>query len=1492
MNMKIDFIHPANNRNIILFIHGFTGGEGTWNRMNMPSFPEMLRDEKEISENFDIAIINYYTRLASFEKIKTFYNGIRRALRLSSSITYKNVGIKELSASLKSIIDQCCNKYKNIIIVAHSMGGIVTKSYLLDELVSGSERVKIFFSLAVPHNGVEWATVGKMLYKGNEQLLDLSNTSTVLNDINHRWIQLYIGIPHTVYFYGHADRIVPSTSAISMQHGDKEIVACEDDHYTISKPENRESLIYLTVKNKLITFIEERKESKEQTTLRENATYGSYFDSPELEASIIETTSPIPRLASPLTYPMVKGHIPRRVIQIDKYNAISWLINNEDLKEPLDVLKESKHVVLLGGAGTGKSIEMKYIASICSQDSSPFVPILIKLNKFVPRSLNEIISEFWSEWNLVPDNELLLILDGLDEVESHYKKDAIKYIELFVEQHPDVNIIVSCRKNFYQSENEHFSGTLHGFNTFLIYELNQHDIDSYIASVLGTVKSQEFNIAIRQSNLRSLINIPFYLVRIIDMYLKFGSLPDNKASLYQDLITQGLHNDFEHFKNAIDLSKEQQRLMLALETVALSMEDLGRNYLTDEEFILLTNEETKELLAHCTLWKRSEESNGVRWQFEHNNFQEFLAAKILSRQDIEVIKDFLSFPPEHKKVIPSWVNTLSFLVSILDSQDARFIELLKWLNEDDPEMVIHFEADRVDESLRTQMFQHIFSYYEEKQIWINRDKFDFETLANFGKTDDNVEYLVNKISQGHYTSRVNALSLLGFMRVPISKRVVLGDKLVEIAINGEEHSVVRGAALSMLTKCKFRSPELVERIVSALRISSDDTVRTYLYQYLVDSDAVEDSIEVFLEGIQYVGIDINSTESRLINEKIELERGLEKAQSPVSVSKILHFFDGNIDEIDHFFLKDQVGIIGNNAALAYENDSSIFNSALALFKSLQIKYWLKEAKDFSIFFDKSQTRQRAVEVLFQQRNTDEDNLGAIGLLIDAESINFISQQYLEHELSNDDIWKIQREISSVELHIAFNNRINEVSNNKFVLPPRRDYEQERRDRLNRDINLLFDKEAFLQQVQIIYETEGKESFTQDEIIKARVRRDEYEYSKFVIDQIYRIAETGAASYEKVIEVIESWDWDFFSISKLYEIMSSSAEVTLINAQVQWISDWCMKNVGSFDFKAACRRSPNGGVTTSTIAIIFWYFQRKYNLKYPQDVLLDMISFDWIEGSQLLGIKYLEQYLDIETMSERVWGNLQNGIDVDDILENHIDFCKRHSINDVLPYALQTICDSAGSSTTRTTALEAYMELSKNKDLLISNLQNINDSFIWDVVKELFDKGMGLECEPYLMSILSGSQSEEEQLQSIRFLIKLQNLEALKFYVDWVDREVKGKKLIDETMPLHALKVIEALPLIINLLSLSYDDGFKQNEFERVDTEIRNAITNIALQSTENFKVVQTAIESFIRDNSHLKFINFLHVFIEDLESKHYVTLQSGRDIYEVIQRLHSIGLKP
>ncbi len=62
-------IKCRNKKNLVLFIHGFTGAEETWTNDIGQSFADLLMESEEISENYDFAQIVYYSKLFDFPKI-------------------------------------------------------------------------------------------------------------------------------------------------------------------------------------------------------------------------------------------------------------------------------------------------------------------------------------------------------------------------------------------------------------------------------------------------------------------------------------------------------------------------------------------------------------------------------------------------------------------------------------------------------------------------------------------------------------------------------------------------------------------------------------------------------------------------------------------------------------------------------------------------------------------------------------------------------------------------------------------------------------------------------------------------------------------------------------------------------------------------------------------------------------------------------------------------------------------------------------------------------------------------------------------------------------------------------------------------------------------------------------------------------------------------------------------------------------------------------
>ncbi len=95
-------------------------------------------------------------------------------------------GLEPLAEQLKAAIDQRWGESGKVHIVAHSMGGLISRQYLQN--LGGHTRCQSFTTLATPHHGTlaAWCYPGKgamQMRQGSEFLTDLKATEHRLNGI-------------------------------------------------------------------------------------------------------------------------------------------------------------------------------------------------------------------------------------------------------------------------------------------------------------------------------------------------------------------------------------------------------------------------------------------------------------------------------------------------------------------------------------------------------------------------------------------------------------------------------------------------------------------------------------------------------------------------------------------------------------------------------------------------------------------------------------------------------------------------------------------------------------------------------------------------------------------------------------------------------------------------------------------------------------------------------------------------------------------------------------------------------------------------------------------------------------------------------------------------------------------------------------------------------------------------------------------------------------
>ena len=366
----------------------------------------------------------------------------------------------------------------------------------------------------------------------------------------------------------------------------------------------------------------------------------------------------------------------------------------------------------------------------------------------------------------------------------------------------------------------------------------------------------------------------------------------------------------------------------------------------------------------------------------------------------------------------------------------------------------------------------------------------------------------------------------------------------------------------------------------------------------------------------------------------------------------------------------------------------------------------------------------------------------------------------------------------------------------------------------------------------------------------------------------------------------NWDWNWFRINEIYEKMQMNEELELSQDQQKWIAEWCYSNLDKVDFKTAIQKTAERSFSIRWNAIYISYFFQKFNLEYPEHILLDMLSFDYDRG----GIEYLESHIEETDMTSRILDNIKEGIIVDDVLKNHIEYCKRHRVSEVIKYALKEMVNTKREpyDEIRRISLETICELSENLSKLEDTLPNIKDKFRWKVVEQLIKTG-SKKVHEFLKNVFEISDGEDKIVAS-EHLIKLQNLTALRFYVDWIKGERKISWSLFNSSPLTSLKISKAIPFLIELLELSYQEDFEQpDEFDRLDRLVLDSLTVIALEAERNYLDVKRAIENFINEYCSIyKNVNWLYSFLEQLERQYYVNKSEKFSIDDVIVKLEEI----
>lgn len=263
---------------LVVFIHGLKGGDSTWVNDEGVSFKELLLSEALINEECEIVEYDYFTQITEFMNgfIAKQTHAFMRKLPLFKRLgrykktkkNQRNKSISDLSKGLESTIRARYKEAESVILIGHSMGGLVAKRLILEQIETAKTiNVTGYLSIAVPHKGSLESLF--LQFSSNEHLKELMPLNKQTLELDEKWEQYKSRLPKSTYLIALDDEVVKPHTAKPNNISNENIFSLDkEDHTSISKPEDSNALSYIVVRDFLLDQIQSKKNSIEKYNVR------------------------------------------------------------------------------------------------------------------------------------------------------------------------------------------------------------------------------------------------------------------------------------------------------------------------------------------------------------------------------------------------------------------------------------------------------------------------------------------------------------------------------------------------------------------------------------------------------------------------------------------------------------------------------------------------------------------------------------------------------------------------------------------------------------------------------------------------------------------------------------------------------------------------------------------------------------------------------------------------------------------------------------------------------------------------------------------------------------------------------------------------------------------------------------------------------------------------------------------------------------------------
>ncbi|MBL7690789.1 MAG: hypothetical protein JNM41_04290 [Flavipsychrobacter sp.] len=1041
-----------------------------------------------------------------------------------------------------------------------------------------------------------------------------------------------------------------------------------------------------------------------------------------------------------IKYQQVKDFINRKIVKVDDiensdqfrfyFDKVSKVdINNIFLTDYVT----TRRICLIADAYQGKSTILEQLAGVLSENDG-YIPLFVRIKAHTLKPISDILDESYSYWKHYPTRELVIILDGLDEVARDKFEDYCKLIIEFTNSYPAINLIFSCRRLFCTHYRIYESAT--AFDFYEVCPITDEQIDDYI-NKLGRRKNQ-FKGYIAQNKLNELIYHPFYLVRLVDVYMNSTNaqvLPKSKIEILDFLIGESFKPASKRrLVGGSTLEEEKSNYISCIKRIALACQMMGVNALSIDQVGELFDERERGLLINSSFLT----TTNSQWTFEITFFQENLAAMALIDMPYESILKVTTVGSIHRKIRMKWIQTIASFISLLDLKDERREKFLRLIENDNIELLTFCDASKFDAALRFNVLKQIIAKCIKSNSFPRPSS--VEIIANFIKdSKEPILYLITSAeNENSHIIKILCWKIIYNLAGLSGNERIVKDSAFEVLSNTSDGPLA-GLMVNILSKFDLISLKEVSAITELEILLKETDFLNALFEMLIAKNIVDNFYSIGLDAIE------TFEKHQIKHSHYGAQNTLKRFLLCATTSKNIYLLLMHISVKkwsfvygDSYLTDDKNQVLTELRDLAvkgYELDPLIF-----LPTSTILKYYLQrlyENKDFLLRSFLKMTNTSWLFFRFCKEKFPVHNLNQLAFIITPECFDYIFSEYEEGRISQQTLedwyfwityWKIGEDLASQyydQLIAVTQSQFREIQEARIS-----EHAELEKKKEENDLRVIQTSEAFKTGLKVFFQVYGKDSIPRGDTFVGYSQNTELrKVDSVFLSNFFLYFNTDVITIEQCLKYASNEEWfKYYQAKQILKYNFPSDEVK--NVLLPILENYFIRVIRSENFTNSYIQ--DGKKTTwvkSHKLLKDIYEKHRFNVEGEHLVKLIWVitdGFNHLKSSifdkseaHILS-KLLIENVEAELLVSTIVSNIKIGISSDSVLSSHLEFCRYLKISDVVNLILSPEIFDRFPNYQQTHLVEIFNELGGSKDELLGLFNTLKQRYNENnyVVKDL------------------------------------------------------------------------------------------------------------------------------------------------------------------------------